>query len=210
MTPSNIKGGDGLIQQRLKGMRTRACATKNRRTLRRLAAESQLADVLPTLPAPGTAYHVISHGDIDLLNYASFFIKTFPFDYLSISSWVSSMADIDLLINWVEKGVVKRLDLFLGEFADNRDPDLSDKCWRAERDGYNVRLILARNHSKVLLCSNEAEDIYIAMESSANLNRNSRIEQTVITRDRDLFEFYREFYSGIIPIRRNPYLKARK
>jgi len=43
------------------------------------------------------------------------------------------------------------------------------------------------------------------IESSANLNTNPRIEQTCITRDRDLFEFYRDFFSGIHSVTRNSY-----
>lgn len=43
------------------------------------------------------------------------------------------------------------------------------------------------------------------MEGSANVNTNPRIEQTCLTRDRDLFEFYREFYDGIKSVYKNPY-----
>ena len=36
-----------------------------------------------------------------------------------------------------------------------------------------------------------------AIESSANVNTNPRCEQTVITIDRGLAEFYKDFYDGI-------------
>ena len=199
------------IARRLAKMRACSIATKNRRTLRRLAAEQKLADILPSIPAPGMAYHVLSDGSIDFSVFASHLLKAFPFDSLLISGWVSSAADIDLLLNWVTTGSVKKLRLYLGEFADSRDPDLSEKCWRTECAGQPVNLVLARIHAKLLICSNEAEGIYVAMESSANLNRNSRVEQTVITRDRDLHDFYLEYFNQeLVPIRSNPYLKKNR
>lgn len=199
------------ITRRLARMRACSVATKNRRTLRRLAAEQKLEDILPPIPAPGMAYHVLSDGSIDFSVFASHLLKAFSFDSLLISSWVSSAADIDLLLNWVTTGAVKKLRLYLGEFADSRDPDLSEKCWRTEWAGQPVSLTLARIHAKLLLCSNETQGVYIAMESSANLNRNSRVEQTVITRDRDLHDFYLDYFDNeLVPIRTNPYLKKRR
>lgn len=198
------------LTAQLAKIRARCIATRNRRTLRRLAAEQKLADILPAIPAPGMAYHVLSDGSIDLAVYASHLLKSFDFDHLLVSSWVSSDSDIDLLLHWVQQGRVKDLRLYLGEFADSRDPDLSDRCWRAEAEGQPVQLVLARIHAKLLLCSNEAEKLYIAMESSANLNRNTRVEQTVITYDRDLYDFYNGFFqTELVPIRRNPYLRQK-
>ena len=199
------------IAKRLARMKACAVATKNRRTLRRLAAEQKLADILPPIPAPGMAYHVLSDGSIDFSVFASHLLKAFPFDQLLISSWVSSQSDIDLLLSWVSTGAVKNLRLYLGEFADSRDPDLSEKCWRLEAEGQPVSLVLARIHAKLLLCSNEAEGLYIAMESSANLNRNSRVEQTCIIRNKDLYDFYSEYFeTELVAIRTNPYLKKRQ
>ena len=196
------------LTRRLAKMRACCQATKNRRTLRRLAAEQKLEEILPPIPAPGMAYHVLSDGSIDFSVFASYLLKAFPFDHLLVSSWVSSAADIDLLLNWVSTGTVKNLRLYLGEFADSRDPDISEKCWRTELAGQPVSLTLARIHAKLLLCSNAAQGIYIAMESSANLNRNSRVEQTVITRDPDLYQFYLDYFDNeLVPIRVNPYLK---
>lgn len=51
--------------------------------------------------------------------------------------------------------------------------------------------------------SKAEEDYYLAMESSANVNTNPRIEQTAVHASRDLFEFYKEFFDGIRSIDRS-------
>ncbi len=59
------------------------------------------------------------------------------------------------------------------------------------------RLVIARNHSKVMLAMNDATGYYAAIESSANVNTNPRIEQTAIHRSADLYYFYRDFFDGL-------------
>lgn len=64
---------------------------------------------------------------------------------------------------------------------------------------------IARNHAKIILACNEDDSAYYTLESSANVNTNPRIEQSCLTRNRDLFEFYRDFYAGIKSVSKNPY-----
>ena len=58
------------------------------------------------------------------------------------------------------------------------------------------RIAVFRNHSKVMAGRGEKFDF--AIESSANINTNPRTEQTVVTIDRDVAEFYFDFYGGVI------------
>jgi hypothetical protein len=47
------------------------------------------------------------------------------------------------------------------------------------------------------LASNAGEGYYLAIESSANVNTNPRIEQTVVHADRAVHDFYQEFFHGL-------------
>ena len=67
---------------------------------------------------------------------------------------------------------------------------------------YGCRLVIAKNHSKITLASNTAENYYLAIEGSANVNTNPRIEQAAIHASRELFEFYREFFRDLRSIDR--------
>lgn len=198
-----------MTQQRLAGMRARSVATKNRRIMRRLRCEAVLSELLPPLPAPGMSIHTISHGDIDSLSYLSHAIKAAPFDAVLISTWCMAMPDIDWILAQIANGRIGKADFYCGEIFPGTYCDECDKLDRAQADGQPVTLTIARNHSKVMLASNAADDIYLVMESSANVNTNPRIEQTVMTRDKELYEFYAEFYAGITSVHKNPYLEKR-
>ena len=58
-----------------------------------------------------------------------------------------------------------------------------------------------RNHAKVYCGFGDRFDFVI--ESSANINTNPRTENTVITIDTGLAEFYKEFFDGIVSFERN-------
>ncbi len=200
---------DGMLKQRLKGIQARAIATRNKRILRRIKSEELLADLLPEKPAPGYSYHVISHGDVDSLSYLGHCIKAQDFDHVLISTWCIAIADVDQLFAWLDSGRIKSIDFCCGEIFPGSYPDECDKIDRAIAAGKPITLTIARNHSKVMLMSNEADSVYLVTESSANVNTNPRIEQTVLTHDRDLLEFYKEFFSGLISVHKNPYLERK-
>ena len=195
---------------RVQRMRCRAVATKNRRITRRLRSEAVLADLLPPLPAANTAYHCISHGDVDSLSYLAHLVKSAKFDAVLISTWCMAMPDVDLVLHWIATGQVGRADFYGGEILPGSYPDETDKLDRAQAEGRPVSLTIARNHAKIMLAHNTEDDLYIAIESSANVNTNPRIEQTCITRDRELWEFYREFFTGLQSVHKNPYLEKRQ
>ena len=70
------------------------------------------------------------------------------------------------------------------------------------------RLVIFRNHSKVMAIEGERFDCLI--ESSANVNTNPRSENTVVTVDRELTADYIRLFSEIVPFNRDygagPYL----
>ena len=60
------------------------------------------------------------------------------------------------------------------------------------------RVAVFRNHSKVYAGYNEKEGFYFGIQTSANINTNPRTEQGSITIDKAIFDFYYNYYSGII------------
>lgn len=183
----------------------RAVSTAQRKNVRRAKAEATLADLLPPKIAPGDSWHVISHGDIDSLSYLAHLIAGVShFDHVSVSTWCMARADLDRLAEWVDTGRIDRLDFYVGEIFPNQYGDeyarLLEMC-----DAFGCRVVVARNHSKVMLMANAAESYYVVAESSANVNTNPRIEQTALHASRELYDFYLDFYAGLKSIdRRRP------
>lgn len=174
----------------------------NRHELRRANAQAQLASILPATFTPGESWHVISRGDIDSLSYVRHVLQGVEFiDHLLLSTWCIARNDLEEIRAWLDTGRVDQFDLYAGEIFPSQYGDeyelMTQLC-----NTYGCRLVIARNHSKVTLMSQPAEGLYIAIESSANVNTNPRIEQSAIHCDQALHAFHLEFFAGIKTIDR--------
>lgn len=179
----------------------RAQKAAMRMQLRRAKGEASLADILPPRIAAGESWHVISHGDVDALSYLAHCIKATHFDYVALSTWCIARTDIDQIAAWLDAGRIDHFELYAGEIFPSQYGDEYEQMLGLIKT-YGCKLVIAKNHSKVTLACNEAEGYYLAMESSANVNTNPRIEQTAVHASRELFEFYREFFNGLRSIDR--------
>jgi hypothetical protein len=167
--------------------------------MRRAKSEAVLAEVLPATLEDGVTYHVLSHGDVDSLTFLRHVLKDRPLDYCAVSTWCIAMADLEELGGWCDDGHIDRLDLYIGEIFPSQYPVEYARAGELI-DIAGGRLVVARNHSKVTLAA--AADYWLVVTSSANVNTNPRIEQTVLVRDRAVFDFYREFFDGLKTIDR--------
>lgn len=179
----------------------RAQKARQKMHLRRAKGEAALASMLPERFTDGDSWHVMSHGDIDALSYLAHAIKATHFDYVAISTWCIARPDLEQIETWLESGRIDRFDLYAGEIFPSQYGD-EYEYMLSMAGRYDCRLVIAKNHSKITIASNVEEDYYLAMESSANVNTNPRIEQTAIHASRDLFAFYKEFFSGLRSIDR--------
>lgn len=177
----------------------RATAQKsaNRHHMRRANAEATLAEILPARIADGESWHVAIRGDIDALSYLRHILAGVPhLDHVLMSTWCIAKNDLTEIGAWLDAGRIEQFDLYAGEIFPGSYGDeyehMLNLC-----EAYGARLIVAKNHSKVPLACNVAEGYYIAIESSANVNTNPRIEQSAIHCNRDLHAFYLEFFNGI-------------
>lgn len=183
-------------------IRARAQKTRDRQIMRRAASEHNLRDVLDWHLEKGSAYHVISGGDIDFLSYVRMIAEVQPIDYLIISTWVMAMADAEEMADWLSKGYVKRIDLYAGERSIDHYAQIWDYMERVI-PAHGGRMVTCKNHSKVAVMYGRDYDAVI--ESSANVNTNPRIEQSTVTVSSELCDFYKEFYDGLKSIRPWPY-----
>lgn len=160
----------------------------------RVLSEAALSEKLDWHLEPGTAYHCISCGDVDALTYLRHIVKDQRVDYVCLSTWCLAKSDAEEMLSWVERGLVGRFDYYVGEIFKSGYRGcldvLDEVCGLC-----GGRVARFRNHSK-LMCVYGAE--YAAViESSANVDTNPRTEQTCITVDRGLADFYKEYFDGI-------------
>ncbi|MBQ1453295.1 MAG: hypothetical protein IIZ23_04935, partial [Ruminococcus sp.] len=106
------------------------------------------------------------------------------------------------LREWYRRGMIGRVDFFLGEIFASGYPEVCKMVqdFIAEEGG---RLVIFRNHSKVMAILGDRFDCLI--ESSANINTNPRSENTVVTVDSELTKTYVKLFSEIKPFNRHDY-----
>lgn len=168
---------------------------------RKAASERALENALDWYFADGDVYHCFSFGDVDSMSYFKHVLRQQRVKYLALSTWCMAGEDVNDLREWYRRGMVGRVDFFVGEIFQGSYPEVYDavKEFIAECGG---RLVVFRNHSKVMAVKGEKFDCLI--ESSANVNTNPRSENTVLTVDSELVDFYiNEIFSKIVPFNKD-------
>ena len=160
----------------------------------RLLSEAALTEALPWHLEEGAAYHVLSAGDVDSLTYLRHIAREQRLDYVALATWCMATSDAKEMLEWCKRGDVGRFDFYVGEiFKDGYRGCLEvlDEICRLT----GGRVARFRNHSKLMLFFGERYSG--AIESSANVDTNPRTEQTCITVDRPLAEFYLDYFDDI-------------
>lgn len=166
----------------------------HRHLSRKVTSEKALEDSLPWHFKEGDCYHCFSFGDVDSLTYFKMVLRQQPVKYLSLSTWCMAGEDVDDLRKWHRAGLLGRVDFYFGEIFQGSYAEIYENALDFSRE-CGGRVVIFRNHSKVMAVIGERFDCLI--ESSANVNTNPRSENTVLTVDRDLTRSYIELFNGI-------------
>lgn len=144
----------------------------------------------------GCVYCIISGGDIDQLSFLKLVIRNQPLKYCLLSSWCFGIEDVQEIGSWVKKGLIKKIDFYTGEIA-RASYEMCTRDLSQIAKSTGGRCAVFRNHSKVILAY--GSQYTCAIVSSANVNTNPRTENTTIICSREVADFYKEFFDGIIP-----------
>ncbi len=179
-----------------------------RQLTRKAASERALEKAMDWHFQEGDCYHCFSFGDVDSMSFFKHVLKQQHVRYLAISTWCMAGEDVEDLKQWHRRGLLDRVDFFVGEIFQGSYPEVYDMV-REFIDECGGRLVVFRNHSKVMAIQGERFDCLI--ESSANVNTNPRSENTVVTVDRELTKEYIKLFSEIVPFNKDagaePYWK---
>lgn len=182
--------------------RTTACIELSTRHLyRRAFSESSLIDACGLFDfKDGESYHFITAGDVDSLSFLKAILRQQNLDYCLLSTWCMSAEDIVQLNLWVDNGQIKRLDTYVGEiFPSTYKVEFAMLKEMYADGGKNVgggRLAVFRNHSKIY--AGYGQKFAFGIETSANVNTNPRTENGCITISDEIYQFYRDYFDGIV------------
>lgn len=172
----------------------------HRHLSRKVTSEQSLLSEMPWHYHDGDCYHCFSWGDVDSLTYFKHVLRQQHVKYLALSTWCMAGEDVDDLRQWHDRGFIDRVDFFVGEIF----PGSYSEVYEAVKkfaDEENGRVVVFRNHSKVMAVHGDLFDCLI--ESSANVNTNPRSENTVITVDSTLVRDYIDIFNGITPFNKD-------
>ena len=189
------RAGRQIAADKSQAEKARATKSANRHHMRRANAEATLKEILPAVIEPGDSWHVISRGDIDSLSYLRHILAGVDhLDHVLMSTWCIAKNDLTEITAWLDSGRIEQFDLYAGEIFPGSYGDEYEQFMKMS-ELYGCRLVVAKNHSKVTLCS--VDDYKVVVESSANVNTNPRIEQSCLHNSSELHAFYLEFFSGV-------------
>jgi len=168
----------------------------HRNQARKIASEAALENAMPWHFEPGDCFHCFSFGDVDSFTYLKMVMRQQRIKYLALSTWCMAGEDVKELMHWHKRKMIGRVDFFMGEIFRGSYPEVYHLTKEFVKQ-CGGRLVVFRNHSKVMAIKGDRFDCLI--ESSANVNTNPRSENTVVTVDSDLVDEYIKLFGQIIP-----------
>lgn len=197
-TKSSKRDKDPGPDEKSKPNPKRATVLKRRsaNTYRRAFSETQLLDLVEDFTfADGDSYHFITGGDVDALSYLKIILRQQPLDYCLFSTWCMASEDIYQIRDWLEAGKVKKIDAYVGEIFPGTYR-LEYGLLRPIIEAHGGRVAVFRNHAKIF--AGYGPKFYFGIQTSANINTNPRTENGCITIGKEIFEFYFDYFDGIV------------
>lgn len=150
---------------------------------------SSLRKVMPTLPETGEVVFLLGFGDWDSIHTLPIFIEKMGFaDEVFFVTWTCSHPSAQLFVDLLERGKIKHATVIAGELFMSKN---SPTCvyFREELEKRGHRFGLCRNHAKIFLIANHANNQYFCISGSANATSNPRCEQAVIINSKEVYDF---------------------
>lgn len=181
-----------VIQKKSSRRSTALICRDTKNIYRRAFSETQLLDILPEEFKDGDSYNCITAGDVDALSYLKVILRKQDLDYVLFSTWCMAGDDILQIEEWIKQGKIKLIDAYVGEIF----PSSYKYEYAKLKEVINGRICVFKNHSKIF--AGTGSKFQFGIQTSANINTNPRTENGCITIGNDIFEFYKNYFDGII------------
>ena len=171
------------------------------RTLKREMFDRQrlktLTDIFPTLPAPGEAHHIITHGKFDFYDALPRVLELGEMQNATVTAatWCCNRRCALDLIDRIESGQIGSMKLIVGLYLKRREQAVfSTLATGLAKHGQ--KLLATECHAKIFTIQHENN--FITIEGSANWTSNPRIEQFTVSNDRGLHDFHSRWIDDAI------------
>jgi hypothetical protein len=162
---------------------------------RRGLKKETLKDLIPTPPAKGECFHIVSNGRFDYFTFVPLVLDWLgTADEMWGSTWTMNRANVNDLLKFYDGGKIRQISPASGNYFLTRESAVAATILQGLRDR-GQRFVTWENHSKIILLNNVAADAWFVVEGSANWTANPRTEQNILLNDRATYEFHRGWLS---------------
>lgn len=162
---------------------------QSRRGIKALIRPENAACVLPHLPEPGDHLHAILRGDFVLADLIPAIIAhRGALTALHVATLGLSSANAEMLARLNTEQLAPSITIVCSHYFQHVDKTTVFREVSARLAG-KARLIVTRNHAKVICLPTRAGDAYV-IEGSANLRSSDNLEQITIFNDAALLDWH--------------------
>jgi len=160
--------------------------------------QEHLKDILPRVPRPGEAFHLISNGKYDFWTWIPVLLETLGHaDEFYGSTWTLNRQNCQELLTLFDQGKIRSIGFLTGVYFKRREAAVYALLMTGLTER-RQRYCCLENHAKVTLLANHQRGDYLTVEGSANYTANPRIEQYCLTNDRTVFDFHKTWMEEIL------------
>lgn len=184
-------GLDDEIEDNVKTVSSRSLKIQEKAQAKLFLKKEKAEKVLLEIPAPGESLHIVSNGSFDYFTLIPLAINLLqkPGDFY-FSTWTMNKTNVNQMFELYDSGKIKSINALLGLYFKKREANVFNQLYEGCL-ARKQRLFVNRNYSKVTLLDDGSN--YIVIEGSANFTANPRIEQFVVTNNKELHDFHREW-----------------
>ena len=161
--------------------------------------QENLRELLTELPEQGGGnVRVLGSNKFDAWSWVPVTIELMGghCDELYINTWIINHFHVKELVELIKTGKVGRANVMTGLLFKTREPSayalLVEEL--TKRDGRYLGIL---SHAKITLIGNGTTGDYIVIETSANMSTNAKVEQTAMTNDRELYDWYKDWFENV-------------
>lgn len=178
-------------------LKVKAQEKNRRRGIRKWIRPENALEVLPHLPAdPDERTHAVLRGDFVLCDLIPAIIREHGrCPQLHIATLGMSSANADALASLHHAGLIGEITICCSLYFRQVDRLSTYREVAARLEGI-AKIIVARNHAKVICLPTESGDHFV-IEGSANLRSSDNLEQIAIFNDAELIAFHRAWMAEL-------------
>lgn len=154
-----------------------------------------VALILPSIPEPGTSVHIIGNGKYDFFDWLPHLLGLLPEPAEGwLSTWTMNRGNAVDLLQILDAGQLTAVTMLTGLYFKRREAAVYATLYEGLQQR-GQRYLAFLNHTKLILLRSGRHALTV--EGSANFTSNPRLEQYVISNDRELLAFHVDWIDAL-------------